>query len=515
MIVSFVATCVALSLGACSGYGYDETSGEYYGDGDFSQDAGTNAGIDTTSAPPVEPEPEEPPPPALSARYVFVASPDAGVVARIDATTLAVVPVRVGRRPEVVVADRNSNRAVALNSGSDTVSVLEGLSREATDTISIIRGCNALRLSPDGRWLAAWFDASADRLSRVAGSLQEVALVDTESREAHVVSVGFDIGDVRFSDASDRLVAVTADGVSVVVLDEVDGDVLADVVRYDSLPGEVAREVVLSPSARWAVVSTVDGRSVQILDTVSLSSRTVELSGVATDVDIDEPAGRVLAAQRDSDSIDVIPLAIGDGLPRTIAVSSAPAGILTQLPDGERAFYFSPASGSHLVGMIDLQSGVESDAFRFQKSVVDIRTTQDSGAAIVVHPSESSEGRVAGVDVRTATQPGFSVLDLETGYAKLVLLPQPVRDIVISNDQESFFVLHDTATGSTVEWIDRGSFARRELVFDEHVESIGWMEEGERLFVLGSSAGGQLWFIDQATGQRQSVTSFVLNAYTE
>ncbi len=502
-----------LLFGACNGFADDESAGSFEEPWFGESDAG--AGTDVTSAPPREPEPEEPPPPALSARYVFVASPDAGVVARIDATTLAVVPVRVGRRPEVVVADPTADRAAALNAGSDTVSILEGLSREATDTIPIIPGCNQLRLSSDGRWLAAWFDARSERLSNVAGSLQEIALVDTSSSEAFVVSVGFDIADVRFSDTSDRLVAITADGVSSVVLADVDGDVLADVVRYEDAPGDVAAEVVLSPDARWATVLTADARAVQILDTVSRSSRTVALTGVATDVDIDESAGRVLAALRDDSAVDVVPLAIDDFLPRTIELQQAPVGLLTELPDGERAFFFSPATGSRRVGLVNLNTGEELPGFRFQKPVTDIRATLDSRTAVVVHPAEPTAGRISGVDERTAAQPGISVLDLETGYAKLILLPQPVREIVISNDQQSLYILHDSPGGSTVQWIDRTTFARTELLFDERVETIGWMEQGGRLFVLGTSSGGQLWFVDQQTGQRQSVTSFVLNAYTE
>ena len=461
-----------------------------------------------------EPEPQDVPAPAVSSRFVYVAAPSAGVVARIDAATLGVTPVRVGRRPESVAASVQADVAVVLNAGSDTISVIRGLERAPTATLPIIQGCNQLRISEDGQWAAAWFQADGPDAGN-RGNLQEISLLRLNDGESFVGSVGFNVSDVRFSPDGSRLVAVTEDGVSTIELQTVADDFLAPITAYASAPGELVGEVVLSASGRWAAVASPDGASVQLIDTADGRSRVIPMGAAPTDVDLDEQGGRMLVALRDSGELAVYELGMADVPPQLIKVDGVPPGLVTLIPPGEQAVVYSPSSGVAAMALVDLTTAEVVRVYRFQKSVVDVQPSLDGALAIAIHPAESDAGTLPGVDQRTARSPGYSVVDMASGYTKLVLTASQVRETVRSAAGTSVYLLFDGARGSEVHWIDVASFARRDLLFDTAVDTMGWVTSGSRLFVLGTSGEGQLWFINESDGRRQNVSSFILNAYTE
>jgi len=531
------ALVVAAACGDDASY-YDE-GGYWYGDtgatdagsspGNFSEDVG-GGGESDASAPPEDvfvPEEEEElttTPPTASRRYVFIASPSSNIVAKIDSITLAVTPIQVGREPSIVRTTPEGDYAVVLNEGSDTVSIIEASAdRDRVVSVDILDGCNRLELSPSGTSAIAWYDNSAARVGDEIGSLQAISVVDLAEGEAYTVSVGFRIREIEFDAAGTRGFVVTDSGLNIVEFEALDGDVALPTndLGADPLVDESDREVEVSQQGRYALVRTSNLVGLRIVDLEGDAVQEIELPVIPTDLDLTPDDALAIVALRGAGQIALIPLAEAIDDPEAvdfIDVEGVPSGIVTLSADGATALLHTSIDDDRRIAVLDLQRGRIDQVIGLQKRVRVVATSPDALRALVVHESEPGEP-VPGEPLEdfVAKSEGVSLLDLRSGYAKLVLLPvEPMDQVFEPSGDAVWMMLGDRARDvRTIERLDLQTFARTTFTLDGLPESIGYVADSGQIYVSQESESGRLTFIDTTDGAVQHIAAYQLNAFIE
>lgn len=469
------------------------------------------------------PEPEQEDkrvPPAASQRYVYVAVPAAGFVARIDSVTLAVTPIPVGENPTTVLAAAGTDTAIVLNRASDSVSVIESSPDGAQVTdLDILEGCNELALDSSGRFAVAWFSNRAAESGDRIGSLQEVSLLNLQSLQVFTVTVGFNVRGVTFADDGERLLVVSDSGVSVIATASVTTDqyVAPTSLGDDPLADVTDREVVASPSARWVLARNSSESGIRVLDVETDGLEFFALPAVPTDVDILEDQGVALVAVRDAATLAVVDLdGEGSGAVELLDTTPAPAGVATPLPDGSAALLHTGDPSRTDVGLIGLPEGGILDIFTLRKSVVAVYPSPDGRRALVAHPIEALPPGASALEARVRATNAMSLVDLESGYAKLMLLNSAPDDVLFTPESDAVFILNNAeGVEGTVHWLNLNTFSQTSYTFPLRPDAIGWVAEGRRLFVVQDDAAGRLTFIDVDDGAVFEVSSFALNGLVE
>jgi len=205
-------------LGACA---ESEMHGSFYDDDDDdAMDGGTgddDDGPDDNSDDGLEDdEPEEEndfltTEPRGTDVFVFVANPSRDTVSKIDAHTREIETIEVGDEPTQVLVSSDYLRAVTFNASADSVSVIDVNSNQVTE-LDVREDFNFIQMSPDGRWVVAYFNAAVEDASfDVSGvrSFTEVSFVDTVEKRVESYSVGFNPKEVKFTAAADRAIVIS------------------------------------------------------------------------------------------------------------------------------------------------------------------------------------------------------------------------------------------------------------------------------------------------------------------
>ena len=519
----------AASAGAFFACGADGTSSGALSDPDYdfgSTDTGQGGGAtggDSAADSGFVPEPEQQDkrvPPAASRRFVYVAVPAAGFVARIDSVTLAVTPIPVGDNPTTVLAVPGTDTAIVLNRASDSVSVIESSAEGAQVTdLDILEACNELALDPSGRFAVAWFSNRAAESGDRIGSLQEVSLLNLQSMQVFTVTVGFNVRGVAFADDGERLLVVSDAGVSVMAPGAVAADqyVAPTSLGDDPLADVTDREVVASPSARWVLARNSRESGIRVLDVDSAELSFFTLPAIPTDVDILEEQGVALVAVRDAAALALVDLdGEGSGAVELLDTTPAPAGVATPLPDGSAALLHTSDPSRTDVGLIGLPEGGILDIFTLRKSIFAVYPSPDGRRALVVHPVEAPVDGASVLQGRVRSTNAMSLVDLESGYAKLMLLNAAPDDVLFSPESDAVFVLNNAAgVQGTVHWLNLNTFSQTSYTFPLRPDAMGWVAEGRRLFVVQDDPAGRLTFIDADDGAVFEVSSFALNGLVE
>jgi hypothetical protein len=112
---------------------------------------------------------------------------------------------------------------------------------------------------------------------------------------------------------------------------------------------------------------------------------------------------------------------------------------------------------------------------------------------------------------------GYSLFDIQSGFARMVLTPTFPDDVVFSEDgQYAFVMLEDEARDvRAVQWVDFSSFRVDTLEMARPPESVGVVPATGRIYVSQLAETGRITFIDTTTGRQQHVTAYQLNRRIE
>lgn len=536
---AFLLWLATLACGDDSAGAYDES---YTGDGrtsvpDDNQAGGADAGGGPAGEPDDEPfVPEEEAdfrlqPPAASRTFVFVANTDLNSVARIDSLTLQIDTIDVGLEPTIVRTTPLGDTAVALNEGSDDVSVIYADRDDLVVSVGVNPGANELILSPNGDFAIAYYDDAQAEVGDEAGSLSDATLIRLDDAAAFNLVVGLHIREVEFDELGARAFFVTDDGVAIVAMATVSEDLFVPPVRLSLDPASEAsavdREVEVTAAGDFALVRVSAGSDLRLVDLDTGDIRELALGAVPTDLDLHPLADEAVTVLRGTGPIGenerpsevvVIPLPGGFDDPDSIRryeLADEIVGLSRFVGDSrELALYSTLDENDHLT-LLNLDSGTfETHALR--KGVESVHSTADGRRLVVMHtklPGEPIPGTPAYLEQSYA----YTIFNLDSGASRLIVTETRPGDFVFTAEQTDVFImLSDQARDvRAVEWTNLTSGRDTTIPLRRFPQAIGLIPATNRIYVSQEHEVGRMAFINTDTGEVREVTGYHLNSRTE
>ena len=525
----------ALLLGACSAS--DETA--LFRDFPSEEDTGTgggngSGGRDETGDPTVL----ELSRPAVTRDFVVVANKNQGALTKIQSSgsLSKVTSVEIGGRPTEVFAVGDTNRIVAFGRGEGSFAVVDLGAAGETDSVRrlpVLDNCNQITVSPDGLHAVLWYDNAAARVGETMGPLSEVALLDLSAASAAPVTigVGVNVRQVSFAADGSRAVVVSDDGASVLEIADITSNRSIPPIPLsdDGVTGQLGadRDVFVTEAADFAVVrrAGIDGLGIVNLETGDV--RTVATGERLTDIELLGPSRELALLSPSRSAVGFVALEAaglgsgsgegsGDGVD-WVALPAGTAGFLVPSADGARVFATGGDVGDNLLASISVDTHLVA-SFNLRKNTRSLLNSSNGRYLLVVH------GRAAGRPVAgepeeelVAKSSAVSVVDLEQGTAKLILLPADPGAVALNRDESQvLFTVSDESLGvRSARWIAFDSFAVQSVDFTRQPTDVGALPGSDWMFVTQSHPQGRISFLNLSTGAMREVTGFSLNAFIE
>ncbi|MBL4685079.1 MAG: hypothetical protein JKY37_10860 [Nannocystaceae bacterium] len=226
--------------------------------------------------------------PRASGRWVYSASEATNSVAVIDSQTLAIDVVGVGRGPTVVAPLAEQGHIAVLDQGSDDVALLT--TTETGTTVEVVptsAGANNIAVTPDGEFAFVYHDVDGPE-ELGPGSDQEITVIEARTAVTYEMTVGVHPREIVFTSDAAIAYVITDDGVNVLPIDDLAMIGKPDLVPVVSDPGINPDTLEIQVAANEGVaLARVEGESeLFVTDLASTEQFTLELGGVATDLDI-------------------------------------------------------------------------------------------------------------------------------------------------------------------------------------------------------------------------------------
>lgn len=473
--------------------------------------------------------------------YIPSAALDALIV--VDARSLEVHLVDVGLVPTLVRALPADEGAVVLNEGSSDVSIVRptpvgsppSLTFEV-ETLPVLSGSNRLVVSPDGTVAFAFHVASGASF----GSLQDVSAVHLTPPPAGVdpvinLAVGLRPSEVRFADQGRLALILCEDGLSGIRLEDLLGDTFLPPVPTspDRFRKQTDRELVTTPDGRHAIVRDLDSTAIALVDLQTGQLTQLPLPDYASDLDLTSDGKTLIVPMRARQEVAriAIPEAFAWAPPPPepadpeepeapaaeppanpfvlLSPTGAPFGSAVLTADERHALLYTTSPGVASVGRLDLAGGgvvIQP----LPKELEAVIPSPDARMAALLHRRNSGSGDLA-------TRPAYSLLDLASGYSKLVVTPNPVTTVTFTPDATELFALLPDPLGAAhhVDRVKTRSFAVTSYPVPDRPVFVGAMPALTKVAVALDNPTGWITFIDTLTGATLQLNSFELNGFIE
>lgn len=472
--------------------------------------------------------------PEAGSRHLFVPSASLDALIAVDGRDLSVSLIPVGFTPTVVRALPDDGGAIVLNEGSSDVTVVrpaaDGAGHAFTPvTLPVARGANRLLLSPDGLWAFAWHDprlsgeGSIGSAAALDITLQDVTAIHLAAGEeaAYQLSVGYRPADVQFA-AGARLALIPCDdGLSVVDLSTLAADAFLPPIptTHDIFSPILERELRPTPDGTAVVVRDLQYAQLILIDLATRTLRRISLPDFPSDLDMTPDGRHLLVPLRGRAEVAVIafpeaflwtpseaaPEAPNPHIEQLPA--GAPFGSLTLAADGHTALLHSTQPGISSVGLLDLDA----------RQVLRLPLVKEV-EAVAFDPT----GAVAALQLRTASGAGdlrgqhaYALLDVASGYAKVVPTANPLTQFTFTPDGGELFVLlpDPAATRHEVHRVDTGSFSGLSYPVPDAPTFVGAMPQVSKMAIALDNPTGWITFVDTRTGEIRHLNSFELNGF--
>ncbi len=509
-LLSLALLPVALLAPGCS-----ENSLAYKGSADAYDTGGhANTPVDTggTSTDTGGSETEDPYfklPPAGTDAYVFVANPDRNTVTRIQVPQLTVDTATVGTNPTQVQTTADYKRAVTLNEGSDDISIIDAVSF-TVDTVAIRDNFNAMSLSGDGKWAAAWYDPNAPSAASSGGiqTFNEVSFVNLDAKVHTPMVVGFNPRGIRWS--ADGTLAVVVSDASLAVIDLTATTLSPQLVSLsdDPVNAPAAEEVELSPDSNWAFVRQFGTNSIVLVDLHNLTAELLPVGENPTDEDLSPDGSEMAVMARGSHELWIFDPVDPLASPRVV---STPAdntyGSVVYAGDGSQALLYTNASAVSEFATWNTSTDVITER-ALEKPVETIAISPTGGSALIFHTQTDA----ADADPSSPFYGNWALtlVDLTDFRQNPILLPAEPTGYSTTTDGKYGFYLLDGY--NFLEVLDFGTMLPEEITLKSPPVFVGNLPDTDIAFASQENNLGRISFYTADSGTLDTITGFELNS---
>jgi hypothetical protein len=511
---ALVMTLAAMSAIACGASSAESTAGFA---GAPADNAGTPGGAGASA--PAEPPPEQEvesayEAPVATGNYVWIANPQSGRVAYVDAATLQVRTVEAGNGPTYLasVPGQTDDTTLVLNVLSQDATLLRATKTGITTvTFKVAKDANSLAFSADGHYAIAWSDARKVTNPAKTQGYQDIAVLDLVAGTSTTLAVGYRPVAVGFSSTSLRAHAVTQDGVAIV--DLTPAPLVTKNVAVADSPNEDpgSRDVSVTPDGEVALIRR-DNQSVVTVVSLDTGARaSVTLPGNVTDLDLAPKGDQAVAVIRDTSQVAIMPvpgILTAPDVFETVTVTGETIGSVVLPAAGGKALLFTNAIPTERLTIMDLlQLPPTYRTVRLYSPVLAVFSAPDARHAVVLHD------KTAGVGTDPGTPGAFSVVPVANELpAKIVATLAPPTSVAVTNDRA---IVAESDKTSHVY----GAYLVRmpQLMVDRYPLAsppiaAGVVPSANRAFVAQDHPDGRLTFFDLDTGVARTLTGFELSS---
>ncbi|MFT7580151.1 MAG: hypothetical protein ACI9MR_001818 [Myxococcota bacterium] len=475
--------------------------------------------------------------PEAGSSFLYIPSAGLDALVVVDASTLQVHLVEVGVEPTLVRALPDDLGAIVLNEGSDDISLVRprpvgetpaGEVPFEVTTLDIVPDHNRLELSPDGAWAFVWFD---HRLGATGGfgSLQDVSAIRLASGEEGVFNlvVGDRPEDLEFSAAGRLALFFCREGISGIALTEISRDTFLPPVPLhpDPFHNPVDREIAVTPDGTLAVVRDLSQQALTLVDLQTRQRWVLPLVDYPSDLELTPDGSTVVIPMKNTQQVAVIsvdeaftwvapepdpndPDAVVVENPHVTMVFTGfrfGSAVLTE--DGLRALLYTTEPGTQAIGMLDITAGTAVFQ-RLIKEVESLLVSPDGRMAALLYRKASGEAAVASMNA-------YSLLDLNSGFAKQLFVDNRVDRVIFTGDSSELFVLMPDPGGNDhlIHRVSTLSFNVLPYLTNDAPVFVGAMPSINKVAIALDNPTGWITFIDTDSGAVDQVNSFELNSF--
>lgn len=452
--------------------------------------------------------------PASTRTYVFVANATRGTVTRIAVPSLAVLTAEVGVDPHVVLTSGDYTHAAVFNRGSDTVSLVDSESL-AVRTVAVRPNLNQMVMSPDGQWVACFYDRSAaDEGDANAGGTQsfnEVSLVRVADGAHFPMVVGFNPRQIQFTGEAQTAVVVSDAYLAIVDLTASAPAPQRVQISTDTVDPPAAEEVLLSPDGRYALVRQYGASTLAVVELATGVVSRVDVGANPTDLDVTPDGAQAVAVARGDAELWIYDLADPFLTPEVVSLPDSEVwGSVVLSPDGTKGLLYSTQSGRGVYGVWDRTAADPADAvsvFGLEKPVQRLAVSPDGGVALVFH-DRSDTGASSDSPLRGAY--GLTLIDLADFFPNPIRLPaEPTTFTQTEDGRTGFFIMDGEPL---VVRLDYDTLLPYDISLRSVPVHIGVLPETRILYASQEHDLGRLSFYDTDRDTLQTITGFELNS---
>ncbi len=450
--------------------------------------------------------------PVATGRYVWVANPSSGRVAYIDGKTLQIQIVDAGHGPTHLAAipDADDDVAIVLNTLSNDATVLRAKEGALSSlNLQVHPGANSWAVSPDGRWATAWTDVKGIENDDPLDGYQAVSVLDLHTENTTQLSVGYRPQSLHYNEASSRLLVVSEEGITSILLDSGSPSVQAHFpLTDDPVEDPDARDVALTPDGNRALVRRVDESVLNIYDTDDGSHVDIPLPGAITDLDLADNGAMAVAVMRAVGKVALIPCTTIVDDPTSLSiidVSATTVGSVSLPSDSSLAFLYTNAQPNDMLTVLDTALPTPTPRLiKLQSAVSSVFPTPDASHALVLHsaPPVSSKYKSAISLVPVEAQLPSKILGLESAPISVAMAPDNTQALLALGS------LFDTPYQMVV-----ARFPSLEIdtyALGSEPIAAGIVAGANSGFVAQQHPEGRITFVDFKSGEVRTLTGFEL-----
>ena len=373
--------------------------------------------------------------------------------------------------------------------------------------------------------MVVYYATEAAATGDPVGDFQTIQiLIFEEGKKAKVrqVSVGFHPTGIFFHEDGLDAYVVTDDGISIVDLQGLaDGTIAHTVsVTADPLEKPEDREVFVTRDGQYAVVRDIHKPDLRIVDLVKQDMTIVTLPGLPTDLDLIPGMQRCLVIMREQDVAAVVDFnLVAQGEEDAVVqvdLTGSFAGAATVSAAGDRAVLYSTTDEMKSVAVMDLEAeGYPWLTYPVQMTVKGVAISGEGKNAVLLH--EATNATETGMEGYVEAAEGYTLLDLDSGYRKLVTTDHRWSLLLFvqddqGEDQQVYILLPDpTGVTNGVDVVDLKTLLVDTVSLYSEPNSLLFVPASRKVAIAQEHTNGRITFIDVDDGAVETKTGFELN----